>query len=88
MRRVYDIQPGYLVLEYIPGANLKQYAAVQVPDAERYRDIALDVLAALGHLHDRGLLHRDITPTNVIITPEGRAKLIDFGLSRALRRAA
>lgn len=79
--RVYDIQPGYLVFEYIPGANLKQYASMQVPDAERYRDIALDVLSALGHLHARDLLHRDITPTNVIITPEGRAKLIDFGLA-------
>ena len=41
----------------------------------------MDVLAALAHLHSRGLLHRDVTPTNVIITPEGRAKLIDFGVA-------
>lgn len=79
--RVYDVRPGFLVLEYIPGVNLKDYASADLPDAERCRDIALDVLAALGHLHSRDLLHRDVTPTNVIITPEGRAKLIDFGVA-------
>ena len=79
--RVYDVRPGYLVLEYIPGVNLKEYGSADLPDAERCRDIALDVLAALGHLHSRDLLHRDVTPTNVIVTPEGRAKLIDFGVA-------
>jgi serine/threonine protein kinase len=79
--RVYDVRQGYLVLEYLPGVNLKEYASEDTPDADRYRDIALDVLAALAHLHSRDLLHRDITPTNVIITPEGRAKLIDFGVA-------
>lgn len=78
--RVYDVRPGYLVLEYIPGVNLKEYASADLPDAGRCRDIALDVLTALAHLHSRDLLHRDVTPTNVIITPEGRAKLIDFGV--------
>jgi serine/threonine protein kinase len=82
--RVYDIHPGdpgYLVLEYIPGTNLKDFAAANPPDPLRYRAIAVDVLAALAHLHARELVHRDITPTNVIITPEGRAKLIDFGVA-------
>ncbi|MGI5286545.1 protein kinase domain-containing protein [Nonomuraea polychroma] len=82
--RVYDIsrdKPGYLVLEYIPGDNLRDFAAAGSPNPERYRTIALDVLSALAHLHDRNLVHRDVTPTNVIITPEGRAKLIDFGVA-------
>ncbi|MDL4777722.1 protein kinase domain-containing protein [Actinomadura xylanilytica] len=82
--RVYDIsreKPGYLVLEYIPGDNLRGFAAAASPDAQRYRTIALDVLSALAHLHDRNLVHRDVTPTNVIVTPEARAKLIDFGVA-------
>jgi serine/threonine protein kinase len=82
--RVYDIHPGdsgYLVLEYIPGTNLKDFAAANPPDPVRYRAIAVDVLTALAHLHARELVHRDVTPTNVVITPAGRAKLIDFGVA-------
>jgi serine/threonine protein kinase len=82
--RVYDIHPGdpgYLVLEYIPGTNLKDFAIANPPDPVRYRAIGLDVLTALAHLHARELVHRDVTPTNVIITPEDRAKLIDFGVA-------
>ena len=82
--RVYDIHPGdpgYLVLEYIPGTNLKDFATANSPGPLRYRAIAVDVLAALAHLHARELVHRDVTPTNVVITPEGRANLIDFGVA-------
>jgi serine/threonine protein kinase len=82
--RVYDISlhsPGFLVLEYIPGVNLKTFAADHPADAEGYRVIALDILSALAHLHSRNLVHRDVTPTNVIVTPEQRAKLIDFGVA-------
>lgn len=79
--RVYDVRPGYLVLEYIPGVNLKEYVSADLPDAERCREVSLDVLTALSHLHSRDILHRDVTPTNVIVTPEGSAKLIDFGVA-------
>jgi hypothetical protein len=82
--RVYDIsagRPGYLVLEYVPGENLRDFAANQRPDATRYLAIALDALAGLSYLHAHGLVHRDVTPTNVIVESEGGAKLIDFGIS-------
>jgi len=86
--RVYDVHPGdpsYLVLEYVPGTNLRKFAAESPPDASGYRAIALDVLAGLAYLHARGMVHRDLTPNNVIVTPDGRAKLIDFGItSRSL----
>ena len=82
--RVYDVHPGdpsYLVLEYVPGTNLRKFAADSPPDPGGYRAIALDVLSGLAYLHARGMVHRDLTPTNVIVTPDGRAKLIDFGIT-------
>ncbi|WP_460362595.1 protein kinase domain-containing protein [Actinocorallia lasiicapitis] len=82
--RVYDISreaPRYLVLEYFPGVDLRYFSAHHAPDADRYRSIALDLLSALDHLHSRGILHRDITPKNVIVTPDHRGKLIDFGVA-------
>jgi serine/threonine protein kinase len=82
--RVYDVHPGdpsYLVLEYVPGVSLRTFAADSPPEAERYRVIALDVLDGLAYLHARGMVHRDLTPNNVIVTPDGRAKLIDFGIT-------
>ncbi|GAA2375244.1 hypothetical protein GCM10010170_078660 [Dactylosporangium salmoneum] len=85
--RVYDAvwspPPGYLVLEYVEGANLRDFFDSDRPTAEQCRTIALDVLEALGHLHEVGLIHRDVTPRNIIVTPGVRAKLIDFGLSGA-----
>lgn len=82
--RVYDIgagHPGYLILEYVPGENLRDFAANHRPDAARYRAIALDILSGLSYLHRHDLVHRDVTPTNVIVNSEGGAKLIDFGIS-------
>ncbi|MFI6500293.1 protein kinase [Nonomuraea typhae] len=83
--RVYDISekppPGYLVLEYVEGDNLKEFAATRNPDAEMYRTIAIGVLSALDYLHARNLVHRDVSPGNVIVNAEGRAMLIDFGVS-------
>ncbi|MCW3842860.1 protein kinase [Micromonospora yasonensis] len=82
--RVYDLsteKPGYLVLEYVPGQNLKDFAANNPPEVERYRSIALDVLSALSYLHRHDLVHRDITPTNIIATAQYGGKLIDFGVA-------
>lgn len=83
--RVWDrdggVEPEFLVLEYVDGENLSEYAANALPDWRGFRQVALDVLDGLGFLHENGLVHRDVSPGNIIVTADGRAKLIDFGLA-------
>jgi serine/threonine-protein kinase len=78
--QLYDIGPGYLVLEYIDGAPLR--GPVAAPEAVRQ---AIQIARALEAAHDRGILHRDLKPTNVLITRDGTVKLLDFGLAKLLQ---
>jgi TolB-like protein/Tfp pilus assembly protein PilF/predicted Ser/Thr protein kinase len=78
--QLYDIGPGYLVLEYIDGVRLR--GPVAAPEAVRQ---AIQIARALEAAHDRGILHRDLKPTNVLITRDGTVKLLDFGLAKLLR---
>ena len=78
--QLYDIGPGYLVLEYIDGEPLR--GPVAAPEAVRQ---AIQIARALEAAHDRGILHRDLKPTNVLITRDGTVKLLDFGLAKLLR---
>lgn len=90
--RVYDIQfmprPGFLIVEYVDGNNLREFAAKGTADGEAYRQISLDVLDALGHLHSHDQLHRDVSPANMIVGSNARAKLIDFGLAASIASPA
>ena len=73
----------YIVFEFIEGANLRDVVEQQGPlplaDAVSY---TLQIADALTHASQRDVVHRDIKPSNVLITPEGRAKLVDMGLAR------
>jgi serine/threonine-protein kinase len=80
---VYDYAEGderpYLVMEYVPGENLAEWMARKTAiDCER---LARELLGALAHIHGAGIVHRDIKPGNVLIAPDGSAKLIDFGIA-------
>jgi serine/threonine-protein kinase len=71
----------FLVMEFVPGKTLaEQLESGSLPEP-RARAIALEVADALQAAHEHGIVHRDLKPSNVVITPRGRAKLLDFGLA-------
>jgi serine/threonine protein kinase len=76
---------NYLVMEYIPGQTLRDIVTatsrLTVGGAAR---VFADVAAGLSHIHECGLIHRDLKPGNVMVTTGGRAKLLDLGLALVL----
>ena len=74
----------FIVFEYVDGPNLKELTRngpLEVPDAI---GLTLQVARALSFAHDRGLVHRDVKPQNVLLNEDGQAKVTDFGIARSL----
>lgn len=74
----------YLVLEYIDGEPIDRYCTTRGLDVHARVRLFLDVLAAVAHAHNRLILHRDIKPPNILVTPAGDVKLLDFGIAKLL----
>jgi serine/threonine-protein kinase len=75
----------FIVFEYIDGENLKQFVERTGPlPTRRAVELALAIADALAFAHEHGLVHRDVKPQNVLLTPEGDAKVTDFGIARSL----
>jgi response regulator RpfG family c-di-GMP phosphodiesterase/serine/threonine protein kinase len=73
----------YLVMEYVPGRDLDQLVAADGPlPVPRACQLAYQIADALTEAHGHGLVHRDIKPSNVLVTSDGQAKLLDFGVAR------
>lgn len=88
--KVYDVSFGdliqYIVMEYVDGITLKEYINKQ--GTLRWKDavyLTIQVLRALQHAHDKGIVHRDVKPQNIMLLPDGTIKVTDFGIARFAR---
>lgn len=74
----------YFVMEYASGAPLHIYLKETAPSLAARLDIFSDVCAAVAYAHKNLVIHRDLAPSNILITQDGHAKLIDFGIAQSL----
>ncbi len=86
---IYDVgeEAGtpYIVMEYVRGETLKTIIEAEGPfDADDVASLLEQVGAALDYAHDRGLVHRDIKPQNILVDNQGLAKVVDFGIAKGL----
>ncbi len=89
---VYDVGEDagrhYLVMEFVPGRDLKTLIREEAPlPCERAVGIAIALARSVAAAHRLGLVHRDIKPQNVLMTPDGRMKVADFGIARSITAA-
>jgi tRNA A-37 threonylcarbamoyl transferase component Bud32 len=87
--RVYDVGEDegrhYIVMEYVDGQDLKTLIRRRGRmSVEEALSIAAQIAAGVGHAHQAGVIHCDVKPQNVLVTEDGRAKVADFGIARAL----
>ena len=75
--QVYDVGENYLVMEFVDGAPVRS-----TDDIRKLLDIALQIADGLSAAHSAGIVHRDLKPDNVLITKNGRIKILDFGLAK------
>jgi serine/threonine-protein kinase len=73
---LYDVGPNYLVMEYVEGEPLKAS-----PSVDRAMQYALQIADGVAAAHSKGIVHRDLKPGNILVTPDGRVKILDFGLA-------
>ena len=71
----------YIVMEYIDGPNLRNVVLEGAQPELQKMDVTVQIGRGLEHIHSRGLVHRDICPKNILLTQDGTAKIIDFGLT-------
>ncbi len=76
---------NYIVMEHIEGKDLKTLIKEGAPfKVDRALDIAIQICAGIGYAHRSGLVHCDVKPQNILVTPDGRVKVTDFGIAKAL----
>ena len=77
----------YLVMELVEGQPINEIARTAKLTTEAVTRFGVQIADALAHAHDRQIVHRDLKGANVVVTPDGRVKVLDFGLARRLDKA-
>lgn len=90
--KVYDVSFGdaiqYIVMEHVEGITLKEYITQQgVVNPREAIYFITQILRALKHAHDKGIVHRDIKPQNILLISDGTIKVTDFGIARISENA-
>ncbi|MCL4402231.1 MAG: serine/threonine-protein kinase [Acidobacteria bacterium] len=78
----------FLVMEYVPGKTLADLLDAKSLNLKEALEICRQIAEALEAAHEKGIIHRDLKPANIKITPEGKVKVLDFGLAKPLETAA
>jgi Tol biopolymer transport system component len=88
---IYDValqeQPAFIVSELVSGETLRGVIQRGPVPLKKVLDIAVQIADGLAAAHAAGIAHRDLKPENIMLTPEGRAKILDFGLAKSISRA-
>jgi len=77
----------FLTMEVVEGRSLKQLISEERVDLARFFDIGIPLADALSAAHDKGITHRDLKTANIMVTEEGRPKVLDFGLAKVFETA-
>ena len=77
--QLYDVGPNYLVMEFVEGSPIAMADGVR-----KLLDLAVQIADGLAAAHAGGILHRDLKPDNILVTRDGRVKVLDFGLAKSL----
>jgi eukaryotic-like serine/threonine-protein kinase len=81
--QVYDVGPDYFVMEFLEGRPL-----TPVEGTRKVLDLAVQIADGMAAAHAAGIVHRDLKPDNILVTPDGRVKILDFGIARAVETDA
>ncbi len=82
-----DAGVAFIAMELVPGQSLQRLVAPPGLPAATVLRYGIQIADALSHAHARGVIHRDLKSANVMVTPEGQVKVLDFGLARKVRTA-